>query len=81
MFKIDGVTYVGSDTIGVSKQQRHYCSKKTPLLHNGRSDFRCGVVALLYIIRCGLLLQVAYAVEILRNLYCVESGTLADLVA
>lgn len=49
MSKIDGVTYVGSDTIGVSKQQRHYCSKKTPLLHNDIIDFRCGVVALLYI--------------------------------
>ena len=49
MFKIDEVTYVGSDTIGVSKQQRHYCSKKTPLLHSDIIDFRCGVVALLYI--------------------------------
>ena len=82
MSKIDGVTYVGSDTIGVSKQQRHYCSKKNATTPQRYADVRCRVVALLYIyIRCGLLLQVAYAVEILRNLYCVESGTLADLVA
>ena len=42
MSKIDGVTYVGSDTIGVSKQQRHYSSKKTPLLHNDMLMFVVG---------------------------------------
>lgn len=48
MSKIDGVTYVGSDTIGVSKQQRHYCSKNATTSQR-YADFRCGVVALLYI--------------------------------
>ena len=55
-------------------QQRHYSTTicRFPLWGSGVA---------VYIIRYGLLLQVAYAVEILRNLYCVEGGTLADLVA
>ena len=81
MSKIDGVTFVGSDTIGVSKPTS-LLLKKNATTPQRYADVRCRVVALLYIyIRCGLLLQVAYAVEILRNLYCVEGGTLADLVA
>ena len=73
---IDDLTYSyeGKQTRLTAQKKRHYST--TICLC---SLWGSGVVV--YIIRCGLLLQVAYAVEILRNLYCVESGTLANLVA
>ena len=48
MSKIDGVTYVGSDTIGVSKPTS-LLLKKNATTPQRYADFRCGVVALLYI--------------------------------